>query len=186
MDFKEVANQMKELEIKASKYDDLKESIDKIMEQVNNKLFEINVLLSEISPMLSIKRHYNTSGKRTGWGAAIAGYIEKIYKYLIDNKNQEFGFKELKVATGLESLTGGSESKVKEGLSLIPDIHVKNDPNFLKRRTYSYTGKKTELDFDFKKFFVEKIKHREVGEMKVDEDDENIKKQMPEKVSHMG
>ncbi len=49
MDMKEIANEMKELEIKAGKYDDIKEEMDKTLGLITEKFGEIQELSTRLS-----------------------------------------------------------------------------------------------------------------------------------------
>ena len=87
----------------------------------------------------------------------------------------------MKKAVNLESVQGGSESKVKKGIAKLKGVTQSKDPNYLKRDMFIYTGD-TKLPDNLPDVIREAVK----GDKKADIDVVDEDKIKFEKVSHMG
>ncbi len=184
MDMKEFLNQMKELELKAKKYDDIKENLDATLGLINEKFSEIQELFTRLSPVMIVK-----GKKRGSYGGKVLDYIEKCYKYLIDNPNKEFSSREILDAVGLNNVLGGSEYNVKLALLKLPGITRRVSPDSMIKQILKYSGKQ-ELPENLPEFIKETIKKDKVGGVpdvaEIDDDTGELLKSVPKKVSHMG
>ena len=184
MDMKEIANEMKELEIKAGKYDDIKEDMDKTLGLINEKFSEIQELFTRLSPAMIVK-----GKKRGSYGGKTLDYIEKCYKHIIEHPDEEFTARKLLDDVGLGNVYGGSEQVVRSGLVKLPGMSKRQDPNRSTRQLIKYSGKLKHPE-NMPEFIKETVKGNKVGGVPdaelIDDDTEELLKSVPNKVSHMG
>ena len=85
MNITEITKQMKELEIKAEKYENLKGFINDKLPKIHEKLKEIHVILNEVNPVLSISK--GTIGTTFKKGQRMER-VNEIYKDMIENETE--------------------------------------------------------------------------------------------------
>lgn len=185
VDMKEVVNQMKELEVKASKYDDLKEMLDETIAKINEKFNEIQDLISEISPLIAMRRKYRKKDT-TGFGNVVISYVEKLYNYLVDT-GEEKTIPDMARHLNMDEhcLSGGTGSKIKIALTKMHGIKFRIDANDRRRHLYSYDNSVKKLEIDIPTHIRDVVKKKKVGEIEV-ENSEELKDVLPKKFSHMG
>ncbi len=186
LNVKELVSQMKEMEEKSNKYDELKVNIEEVMQKLNEKFGEIQELLSDISPMISVKKKYNTTGYNKSYGKKVIGYIQNAYKYLIDT-GEYLPLPKLLTKLNLTDIKGGTEHQVRTGLKTLKGIKTTKDSNDSRIILFYYDKSEGKLELNrIPATLSEKVRKKE--DIRVDVVDENkeLMKSVPEKFSHMG
>ena len=83
----DISKQIKELEIKGKKYDDLKEFIQNKLPKIYENIDEIKSILNEINPVLSILTTKGTTGIHFKKGQR-GERVNEIYKDMVDNESE--------------------------------------------------------------------------------------------------
>lgn len=144
----EILNQIKELELRAGKYeagkyDSLKEcfeeeipKINKLITEVESKLSDIKIVLKNINPILSLEN--GSKGKRT----SVKPIIERIYKEMMEN-DEQFYVEDLISKFGVtENNKGWIVIKLKE----MPGVQIRQDGRKIVLYYFKGSSDKTKVE----------------------------------------
>ena len=172
----EIARQMKELQVKAEKYDNIKVFIEDKSTLINQKIDEIKSILNEINPSIIFKDKKHYESRREG---LVPKVIVEVVNYLRENK-VEISSTEIKGKWNITS--GGTTQKILTVLKENKNIKVRLDPNYKKRCLFSYNFEK----IDFKGTITEKVKQEPEKRVDIIEENKELLKSMPKKYSYIG
>lgn len=186
LDMKETLNEMKLIQEKADKYDDLKESVEGTMIKLDEKFKEVQDLLSDLAPVLSLKKKYSYPHKNKGYGTKMIGYIQVCYKSLIDS-GEMLTLPDLLRKNNLGHLTGGSEHQVRLGLVGLKGIRIVPSSQDARKKLLHYDKSEAKIDVD-QIGIILKEKNKQKEQIKVDviDDKTELMNSMPKKYSQMG
>lgn len=151
----EILNQVKELELRAGKYDSLKEcfeneipKINKMISEVENKLSDIKLVLKNINPLLALENAPRT--KRT----SIKPILERIYNDMMIN-DEDVSTEDIEVKYN----AGGSKGWISSKLRRLPGVHTRNEGRRIVFYYFKGTGNKDKVEIDKDTTIPKKFSH---------------------------
>lgn len=167
----EISKKIKELELKAERYDEIKANLDVKIEEINKHIEVIKDIIKYLNPSISM-RESATRNKRTGFINKIA---EEIVKF-IKESDDTFIFRDLWKQFNITS--GGNQFNIIKILSSTPGVRVELTPGFNRKKQVRWVGERVKVEGTL----TEKVKSDVTGEGYIDEEGTT---KIPKKFSYM-